>query len=94
MTALLTLGAFVLMPILAFRGVWYRGAYGAVALLALILAFVVASPWPTGQGSTAEAEMIADYMNRSRGDFGLLFVALAVGAVLGAMLYRRPTPPA
>jgi len=91
--ALLVLGAFVLMPVLAVKGVWYRGAYGAVAVLSVILAFVVASPWPTGQYATAEAEMIAQYMNRSRGDVGLMFIALAVGAVLGAMLYRQPTPP-
>jgi hypothetical protein len=92
MSAVFVLGAFVLMPILAIKGVWYRGVYGAVALLALIVAFFVASPWPTG-GSTPEADMIAEYMNRSGGDFGLMFIALAVGAVLGAMLYRRPTPP-
>jgi H+/gluconate symporter-like permease len=90
MIAIGYLSALVLMPVLAMRGTWYRGAYGAVAVIAVLVAFVVASPWPVS--GTPEAQMIAEFMNRWRGEFGLFFLALGIGAVLGAMLYRRPTP--
>lgn len=87
----LYLGGLVLPGIMASRGTWYRGAYGAVALGSVLAAFFVASPWP--RGSTPEADMVAQFMNRWRGECGLFFVAVAFGAILGAMLYRPATRP-
>lgn len=88
---LVALAALILPAVLAARGKAYRGAYGAVAVIALLVGFFIASPWPKGQ--TPEAQMVSDFFNSWGGDFGLCFMALAIGAILGAMLWRPAKPP-
>src|SRR5262245_27141800 len=91
MTALFALCALILPPVLAMQGKAYGGAYGAVALLSFLLGFFVASPWPTsGSGLTENGASVGQFMNEQGGNFGVVLMALAIGGILAAMLYRAP----
>ena len=90
---ILAIVAIVVIPRYAVKGEGYRGIYGAIALGAVLLAYVtfslMATPLPR---NPTEADLLGHAFFSDNGP-PLIFVCIgsAIGGLFGVVLYR-PTP--
>lgn len=97
MTAILVIIIVVVLPVFGAKGVGYRGAYFAGALIGLALGAGCVSLIPNeveymvALNSTDAAQRAGTELLYERGsDIAALWFAIGIGGVLAALLFRAP----
>lgn len=94
MTFAICLLAAIGIPILAVKGRWYRGAYGAVAFIGVLFVFfALQMTGAVSQAATLEQRTGQEFINANADSAVLVGIGMVIGGLLGALLYRPAKTP-
>lgn len=89
MSHLLTLACAIALPVLAWRGLGYRGAYAGLTVVALVIGtFTCSLGGPITPDMDDNLRRGTEFFNRYGGDIGAVFVGMSLGGLLGALMFR------